>query len=575
MVQATLGQRRTKPSLPKKRRWWVWGVLALCTATLALWFAYGTSRTFDTQGPDFVIKRLAVEQGPLWGAPAPPAFVPAAANVCNTRARAALAKVSGASPPQELANLLVIDPDCVPAMRLLVQATASQGRLTEAHGRLVGRAEREPFNAAAQVGAAIFSDYAGRSGDMLAFLQRAQALRSDTVGLSATWADYYRLHVQPAQPQKAWQSWMEELKRGEDPRTLAHVIGFLAQVPDRFATLAMCERFYRAVPQHTGESTARTCLKAATELDDAEGIAAYAARLGSRGEGGGCQQRWVTYFRFIAGQPQARVQAAQADASCPQLFGWLRAAALLAQGRTAVAAAALGGVTDAPAWMAAAVLAAGGQRDAALARLPEPLADESASARLHALLALDLIGPAGLIALVQPPAPATRGAHLAQAACGYATLAFETQAEQNLAQAVSASPDDPFVTACQLRWFAGHHDATRAEAVIERATQLHITHPIYTAELAHFRARQNKCEQALPLLQTAQMKLPLEPTLHEDLMHCLRRTNRTEEAERWATLLSAPNETWPWLAAAAVVALLLGGTLWWVKKRAARAAIVR
>lgn len=566
MALASSGNRRPQKARKVGGRIIAVGAGAVVALVLVTWFVLGGDSHFDTQDPAFMARRLKAEQGELWGQPAPWVPLTASARTCNPRARNAFEKLfstngrGGFPAIESLDAILIMDHDCVPAMRAAVEEAARQGKLANLHATLLGRAERETLNVTAQIGAAIFSDHAGRSGDMLAFLTRAETLRPDTVGLAATWADYHRFHTSPIDAKKVLEYWKRELSQGDDPRTMASMISFFAQVADRNQALAVCERFYKALPAYVGASPARTCLKQAAELNDDSAIAAYAARLEAAGDTPACQQRWVTYFRFMSGQPEARAKAAATDTSCPRLFSWLRGAALLAQSRQSVGAAALVGAADVPPWVAAASLALNGNRQGAATLLKQAAPSYgSGPALLAALLEHDLIEPSGLVALFAPPFPATQGGHLAQAACGYLSKGFEGQAQQLLAQAVSANPTDPFVRACQLRWFVAHNDLAGAEAVAARNARENISHPFFTAELAHLRAQQNRCGEALQALEAVRNKLPLEPTLYTDLTRCLRREGRNDEADKWAQLIDPNDDTWMWVAALAVVVALLAG----------------
>ena len=574
MALGTSGIRRAQKKRKVSARLLMAAAATVLVVALGGWFVFGSGGHFDAQDPQFVSRRIKAEQGELWGQQGRVLPMPAPARNCNARARAALEKLfavnarAGLPTLPELEAVLIMDPDCVPVMRMAVQAAVQAGRLTALHATLVGRAERETLNVTAQIGAAIFSDHAGRSGDMLAFLTRAEALRPDTVGLAATWADYHRFHTAPVNGNKVLGYWNRELSRSDDPRTLANMITFFAQLSDRTNALAMCDRFYKAAPGHSGAHPARTCLKQAAELDNEVQVATYAARLETTGESTACQQRWETYFRFIAGQPQARIHAAETSSGCPQLFPWLRGAGLLAQGRQSVGVAALSGATDAPAWVAAAVLALQGDRKKSVELLERSEPPKgSGAAFLSQLLAHQRIETSGLLALFTPPFPSTFGGHLAQSACGYLSNGFTIQAEQVLAQAVSANPADPFVVACQLRWFAAKNDLAGAETVAVRASQLGIKHPYYTVELAHLRTQQGRCDEALPALESAQLKLPLEPTIYSDLTRCLRKVGRIDEADDLAELIEPAGDTWMWLVSTTAALLVLGVASWFFIRR--------
>lgn len=569
MALKTSGIRRPLKRSKVSARVLIAAAASAFVVALGAWFVLGSGGHFDVQDPQFVSRRIEAEQGELWGKPGRVLPMPGPTRNCNARARGALEKLfamnARASLPTltELESLLIMDPDCVPAMRMAVQAAVQEGKLTNLHETLVSRAERETLNVTAQIGAAIFSDHAGRSGDMLAFLTRAEALRPDTVGLAATWADYHRFHTAPVNGNKVLEYWNRELSRSDDPRTLANMITFFAQLSDRTNAVAMCDRFYKATPQYSGAYPARTCLKQAAELDNEAQVATYAARLEATGESTACQQRWTTYFRFISGQPQARVQAAESSSACPQLFPWLRGAALLAQGRQSVGVAALSGTTDAPAWVAAAVLALQGDRIKAVDLLERSDPRKgSGAALLSRLLAQQRIEAAGLLALFAPPFPSTLAGHLAQSACGYLSNGFTEQADQLLAQAVSAGSADPFVIACQLRWFAAKNDLAGAEIVAARGSQLGIKHPYFNVELAHLRTQQNRCDEALPALESAQVKLPLEPTIYADLTRCLRKLGRVRQADNLAALTEQESAAWKWLALTTAVLLVLGVASW-------------
>lgn len=574
MALGNSGIKHVQKKSKLSSRFLVAGAGAALFVALGGWFVFGSGGHFDTQDPQFVARRIKAEQGELWGQTGRVLPVPAQTRNCNARARSALEKLfasnarTGLPTLAELENILIMDPDCVPAMRMAVQAAVQEGKLTNLHETLISRAERETLNVTAQIGAAIFSDHAGRSGDMLAFLTRAEVLRPDTVGLAATWADYHRFHTAPVKGNKVLDYWNRELSRSDDPRTLANMITFYAQLSDRVNALSMCDRFYKAAPQFSGAYPARTCLKQAAELENEEQVIAYAARLETTGESTACQQRWTTYFRFIAGQPQARIKAAESNNLCPHLFPWLRGAALLAQGRESVGVAALSGSANAPAWMSAAVLALQGDRSKAVELLESSDPPKgSGTAFLSRLIAQRRIETAGLLALFAPPFPFTLGGHLAQAACGQLSNGFAVQAEKILAQAVSVNPDDPFVVACQLRWFAAKNDLAGAEKVAARASQLGIKHPYFLVELAHLRTQQDRCDEALPPLELAQLKLPLEPTIYADLTRCLRKVGRTDEADNFAELTEPSNDTWIWSVLIMGVLVVLGGATWFLVRR--------
>ena len=579
MVSASSVSRRPKKVGKNNSRVGLLAVLSVGAVGAAVWFFVASESRFETQNPQFLSRRLAAEQGELWGQPAPWLPFPPPARICNARARGAIEKLIAATAPEtsirlaDLESVLVMDPDCVPAMRMAVEAAARQGALSKLHGTLRGRAERETLNATAQIGAAIFSDYAGRSGDMLAFLSRAEMLRPDSIGLAATWADYHRFHTSPAANGKMLDYWKRELARGDDPRTLAHLIGFQAQIPDRTTALATCDRFYQAAPAYVGAYPARTCLKQAVELGDEAAVATYTARLQAGGAAPGCPHRWATYFGFMAGQAQARLEATRTDGQCSQLFPWLRGAALLSQGKQSVAMAALSGAADTPAWVHAAALALNGKRDEATGLLqqtnPPP---GSGASLLSQLLATDLVETQGLVALFNPPFPTSMGGHRAQAACGYASRGIVEQSQQFLAQAVSAAPTDPFVLACQMRWFVLHNDHAAAAAVATRAEELATKHPYVLTELAHLRVVQNRCADALPLLQSARLGLPLEPTLYGEIARCLRSEGHASEADKWAQLNESDDDTWIWLAASGGVVAVLGLTTFMVARRRKSAA---
>jgi tetratricopeptide (TPR) repeat protein len=574
MALGNSGIKRSQKESKVSARLLMVAAACLFVVAIGLWFVVGSGGHFDAQDPQFASRRIKAEQGELWGHPGRMIPLPSPTRNCNARARGALEKLFsvnarvGLPALADLEDILIMDPDCVTAMRLAVQAAVHEGKLTKLHATFISRAERENLSVTAQIGAAIFSDHAGRSGDMLAFLTRAESLRPDAIGLATTWADYHRFHTAAVNANKVLEYWNRELSRSDDPRTLANMITFFAQLSDRTNALAMCDRFYKAVPQHSGAYPARTCLKQAAELEDEAQVAIYAARLETTGESTACQQRWVTYFRFIAGQPQARLQAAESNSSCPQLFPWLRGAALLAQGRQSVGVAVLSGAADAPAWVSAAVLALQGERKEAVKLLEKTgLPNGSRTALLSQLIEQQHIETPALLALFAPPFPATRGGHLAQAACGYLSNGFPIQAEQLLATAVSASPTDPFVIACQLRWFAAKDDLAGAETVAARAAELGIKHPYFTVELAHLRTQQGRCEEALPALESAQLKLPLEPAIYADLIRCLRKVGRTDEADDFAQLTEPTSDTWMWLVSIAVVVAVLGVTSVYLLRR--------
>ncbi len=555
---------------------WVWALGAATVVGLATaLFIWGEQ--FATQDADFALKRLQADLGPDLG-PLPrrkdPPF-PAHANACHPRAQRALASALASGGQNLSANewedVLILDPDCTPAMRLAVQWAAHSGQLPSLFSRLIVRAEREPLSAAAQLGAAMFSDYAGRSGDMHAFLLRAQTLRADLPLLAATWANHLRHHATTLEWSQVLAHWQSELALREDPETLAHLIAFYADVPDRLSALAACNRFYAAAPQFAGSHPARTCLKVAVELNDATAVDVYKQRFASTGESPDCQERWITYFGLLAGHKQARSQAAQQSSPCPQVFPWLRGVALLEQGHTAVAAAALQNLKDTPAWVAATALALRGQRQAAVAHLQA--ADPDPGTLAHALLPLlqhDLVEAPALLSLFNQPRPQSDGAHHAEAACGYLQRNLIEAAQTALAKAVALAPEDPFVAACQLRWFTSQNDLASAQRVAARASQLRPLPGPLLAELGHLHANQDMCAEAVDVLERARIKAPLHPTLYADLVRCLRRLGRNDEADRWAMATGDDPGPWLWLGGASAAVALAGVAVLLVRGRRKR-----
>lgn len=518
---------------------------------------------FATQEPDHLHRRLMADRGPMLGpaAAAEPPWYPPAPGACHERARAALRRALEQTHPvraaEALEHALVLDPDCPAAMRLAVQAAAHAGRLPALFARLVTRAEREPLNAAAQLGAAMWSDYAGRSGDMLAFLQKAEALRPDLPLMAATWANHHRFHGDPPDWARILPLWHEEQRRHQDPATLAARIAFYTEVPDRLATLEDCRAFYEAAPGYRGAHPARSCLGSAVQLGDVQAVADYRARLAAAGESAACQERWITYFGLLAGHPEARTRAASGSGACTQLFPWLRGVALLEQGHTAVAAASLAEIQTTPAWIAAAAMALAGRREDAVAKLRATRAPAGSRTQLlRGLLEQDLLPPATLQALFRQPRAETAAAHQAEAACGYLAAGLRDAGRLVLARAASAAPADPFVVTCQLRWFTSQGELGAAEEVAQRARTLGLSEGAVLAEMGHLRVQQDRCAEALPLLERAFEQAPLHPGVVPNRVRCLRRLGRADEAERWSSAHEPPEPGRKWLLAVVVVVAL-------------------
>ncbi|MCG5054229.1 MAG: hypothetical protein KA712_14790 [Myxococcales bacterium] len=529
-----------------------------------------------TQGSDFLERRLLAEHGrpgpPLPAARLPP--FPPRLHACTERARGPLAAGveaftrNPANATEAFERALVLDPDCVPAMRLGVLLAAHAGRLSAWQPRLVGRAERMPLSASAQLGAALFSDFAGRSGDMLAFLERAQQLRPDLPGLAAAKADYLRFHAGKHDLADLLDAWQTELSRGDDPRTLANLILFFASVPDRDATKTLCTRFFSAAPLYRGQEPALACLKGAIERGDQDEADVYATRV-RPGEPPDCQARTKLYFRFLAGDPRAQAEAAAPQTPCAHVYPWLRGAALLGAGQYAVGLAALEGAPETPAWIRASALALNGRRAEAIDTLTASQPPENSPQRLLLqLLRHDLVDAPGLQASFRPLRAQGPGALAAEAACGYLDLGLRAQAQSTLGRAVSAAPGDPSVAACQIRVFLATGDFASANAVAARSATLGLDDPRYLAALGHLRRRENRCGEALAALAPARRAAPLTASLYPDLVYCLRREGKTEEAEPLARVQQDERDPWTLVGAlSAAVALLGVGALFLRRRR--------